>query len=368
MKNKFFTKYFFLVLLAITLSLGFCGFYFEDTFSWHDAVYKTLQLFTLGASPIPEYSTLVNIARFLAPCVLLFGGTQLTLYIFQEGWNSFCLRTYTNHIVIIGYGNVGQKIKQKLKEEGTISDNDSIIIVDPLLMKQKFSLSEIMLKQEADENLLKKLKINKASKIIIATDNDYINLKLRESIKDIVENITIYMRIQSLKNLEISDNNTKIYKIDYPIKIHNIKNHLVVVLGAGTIGRQIIEQSVNNNKVIVIEQSNNVINVLKDEFNDDAVCYKKADVGLVTEKDIDNQILKQYKKYKDIIIYICLGGDWLGLKTVYYWSQWLEKKKVLNIKICLFGNDISQRLLNNCNISKKVELKNIHEDIVWIQN
>lgn len=366
MKTNFLINYLFIILLVITLLLGFYGFYFEDSYKWYDAIYKTLQLFQLGAAS-PEQSVCINVARFLAPIVLIFGGMQLIMYVWQTGWKNLCIWSFTNHIVIIGYGNIVQKVIQKLKDDNRISGNERVIIVDPLLTEEKFSFRKILLKQEADKNLLKcRTKINKASKVIIATDNDYVNLKLREYIKDVAENIPIYIRIESLEDLKIADENTKIYKLDYPIKIDNIENHLIIVLGGGIIGKQIIRETHYKNKVFVVEQSANIINSLKDEWDDKKVCYNRADVKLSVAKDIDN-ILESYKEYKDIMIYICLGGDWLSFKTAYKWSKWLEKIEGKNIKICLFGNSIPPRLFDECNMSREiVKLKNINGEIIWV--
>ena len=344
-----------LILFIFTIILSLYGFIIDDAIGFGDAIYQTIQLFKLGA-PIPEKSIFINIARFLAPLVLILGGVQLLVF----GLKEFCLWTFKEHTIILGYSQVGREIKKKLGNK----KNYKVIIVDPSLEKTKYSFNQISLKEEANEEFLTYMSsvFKRAQNVIIATDNDYINLKLGMIIRNQHQELLMYIRIEQLQNFEFKDEKIKICQSNYSIDLENTKDSLLIILGGGIIGKEILNKNVNKNKVVLLEQSKNIINKLKDEYDEERVCYKRTDVTMVTENDI-KQILSYYPANIPVYIYMCLGGDWLGFKTAYEWSKWKIWENN-NAKIYLCNDNINQKLLDNCNISKKIViLKNIETKI-----
>lgn len=344
-----------LILFIFTIVLSLYGFIIDDAIGFGDAIYQTIQLFKLGA-PTPEKSIFINIARFLAPLVLILGGVQLLVF----GLKEFCLWTFKEHTIILGYSQAGREIKKKLDKK-----NHKVIIVDPSLEKTKYSFNQIFLKEEANEEFLTYMSnvFKRAQNVIIATDNDYINLKLGMIIRNQHQELLMYIRIEQLQNFEFKDEKIKICQSSYSIDLENTKDSLLIILGGGIIGKEILNKNIDKNKVILLEQSENIINKLKDEYDEERVCYKRTDVTMVTENDINTQILSLYHENKPIHIYMCLGGDWLGFKTAYQWSKW-EIWKNKNVKIYLCGDNINPKLLDNCNIHKElVVLKKIKTEV-----
>lgn len=83
MKNANFIKLLVILLLA-TVIFALYGYITYYGYAFDDALYKAMQLFTIGAESVPEKSFTVNIARFLAPIVILGGGMQLIYFISEN--------------------------------------------------------------------------------------------------------------------------------------------------------------------------------------------------------------------------------------------------------------------------------------------
>lgn len=361
MKNVDIIKYV-VILLFITVVVGIYGYISYYGYAFDDAIYKTLQLFTLGASSVCEKSFAVNIARFLAPVAIIGGGIQLIYFVSQNGWKSLCLRMFNNHIIVCGYGNTGKAIVTQLERLG----KKRIIIIDPLIEEPKVSFSKIYLNRDAtDEDVLKmEAKIDKASKIIILTGSDYINT--------LIYNIAgKYNICQSIVRIEYLNNPDKLnLNGERSVDFFNLSqiiveqfdqydNQLIIVLGIGNVGKRIIERYQNNNAILVIEQSNIAIHMAKDIFNSPNVKYERADIRGVVESDII-RVLEKYEYANDstINLFICLGGDWLGFRTAWEWSSW----KKISMNINLIGTNINKALLKNNN-HNNISVYNMEEII-----
>lgn len=346
MKNANFIKLLVILLLA-TVIFALYGYITYYGYAFDDALYKAMQLFTIGAESVPEKSFTVNIARFLAPIVILGGGMQLIYFISQNGWKSQCLWMYKKHTIVCGYGNTGRTIASQLEQMG----RKHIIIIDPLIGESKISSSKILINKDASDEyvLLKEAKINKASEIIITTGTDYINAL----IYNIAQKYSLHSSIIRIEQLDNPDNlnltkdsNTIFFNSSEIVvgEFPQYDNQLIVVLGIGNVGKRIVERYKNNNEILVIEQSGIAIHMAKDILNSSNIKYERADVKGLVESDIIRILQKyNYNDYKMINIFICLGGDWLGFKTAWDWLSWTQI--VLNLN--LVGIGINKGLLRN---------------------
>ena len=172
----------------------------DEGYSFFDALYKTMQLFTLGSSS-PETCLSINIARFLAPIVVICGGIQLIYSLSHEGWKWLCMRFFNNHVVVCGYGFTGKHIVKRI-----IAQKKKVIVIDPAINNPIISLNEIHIKKDASLlSTLLEARIKNASEIIISTGSDYINILVcMQLIKlKLGNNIKKSVRIEQLDNKNI---------------------------------------------------------------------------------------------------------------------------------------------------------------------
>lgn len=362
-----------IILAVITIIAAICGYMGECYgYSFWDSIYKTLQLFTLGNSSIPEESMIINVARFLAPCLTIFGGVQLIYSVSQDGLKRICLTTYKKHVVVCGYGFTGKKIVNKLLE-----NKQRVIVVDPCVDESKFSLTESYIKGDAtDMNVLLEARVNKASKIIIATGEDYINTLIYNKVQKIASSRQQkkYLRIEKLEDKESlgngADSITNFSElITKDLKVRDNSN--IVVLGLGSIGGRIVERYCSDHNIMVFEQSETMIKVTEERISAPNVCFIKADVKGLLLKDLMD-CLNRYDfdtASHPLDVFVCLGGDWLGFTIAWNWSSWklMNGEKKISMKINLIGNNIDKELFSNVkNLghSNEVVIYNIVDDIL----
>lgn len=350
-----------LILLSVIVVLAVYGYISCYGYTFDDAIYKTLQLFTIGSGTVPEKSFAVNLARFLAPIIVVFGGVQLVYSISQNGWKQFCLWTFKKHAIICGYGITGTAFYEKLKGK-------QIIVIDPMIKKSKVSISEIFLNKDASDRsvLLNEAKIDKASEIIIATGSDYINILIYDIAKDFHNISSIKVRLEQLVSPDIPNysdkNRINFFNLSETVvsRFMEYENQLIIVLGIGSVGKRIVNRYKNTNKILVIEQSVTAIHMAQDFYNSSNIRYERGDVKGLVENDMIN-ILEKYslRGYHKAILFICLGGDWLGFSTAWKWLSWT--KIVLDINVV--GININKELLSDRG-ENHIYVENIRETIL----
>jgi len=114
-------------------------------------------------------------------------------------------------------------------------------------------------------------RVNKASKIIIATGEDYINSLIYNKVQKIASSrhLKKYLRIEKLEDKENlgngADSITNFSElITKDLKVRDNSN--VVVLGLGSIGGRIVEQYCQNHNIMVFEQSETMIKVTEERI------------------------------------------------------------------------------------------------------
>lgn len=242
MKNVNFVRLVFIVLSA-TVVFAVYGYVSYYGYAFDDAIYKTLQLFTIGAESVPEQSLAINIARFLAPIVVVCGGIQFVYFISQNGWKQLCLWGFKKHIIICGYGTTGKLFFEKSKGK-------QFIVIDPLIENPKVSFSKIFLNKDASDRnvLVKDAKINKASEIIIATGSDYINMLIYDIAQEYDNIGALRVRLEQLDNSdsqnEMENNRTRFFNLSEIVvrKFKQYDNQLIVVTGIGNVGKRVVDR------------------------------------------------------------------------------------------------------------------------------
>ncbi len=345
-----------LVLVTVTCAVwGYCCFY-GDRFL--DALYKALQLFNLGGNTSEsETHVIINIARFIAPCVTILGGVQLVYSFSRNGWRQLCLSRYYDHIIVCGYGFTGKRIVDSIT-----SHNKKVIVIDPNIEEPVVSFNELHISKDAtDMETLTEARIKRASEIIIATGDDYINAKIyRQALKLKPDRgFKKAIRIEKLEGSEFLKSSTdeefegfnfsSLITGSFPL----LGNRNIIILGLGSIGKRLVDKYHQNNRILVFEQSSNAVNMARDKHSDGPdLHYEVTDVNGLTQENLENTISKSgFKHTADSIeVFICLGGDWMGFSIAWRWMKWTNIKMRLN----LIGTDIEKELFESINTQKDV--------------
>lgn len=402
------------IIGCVIIALAFFGYWYIGDETWDDAIYRTLQLFIIGAQVEPHVNLPVNIARFIAPLVTIVGGSAIIIYLSQKGWEKICRFFYRNHTIVCGYGETGKAIVSQLEKAG----KKHIIIIDSTTIDHNdYSLPKIFLKANGNDFDIweKETRYRKASDIIIATGSDYYNLLIRDKVINMGFTGNVYYRIEQLNDnpntdthedeiVECSERRCKFLDkvktiFGYPLSYFKRKcgktenngntgrtvrrfsaadlfvhsnelgdyhNKKIVVLGLGCVGKRIVDKYYEDNEILVIEQSDYPINISKDRYDEKTaihnknIHYKKENIQGLVKSNLE-EICKE--NFSDVsnnhyIVFICLGGDWSGFKTAFDWQTWNGEGMELDIH--LVGMDINPGLFRR---GHPITVHNLNESL-----
>lgn len=358
-----------IVLALVTIACavwGYCFFYGDPLL---DALYKALQLFNLGGSTLEsETHVIINVARFIAPCIAILGGVQLIYSFSRNGWRQLCLSRYSDHIIVCGYGFTGKRIVDSIT-----SHNKKVIVIDPNIEEPIVSFSELHISKDATKiETLTEARIRQASEIIIATGDDYINATIyRQALKlKSDRGLKKTIRIEKLEDWELlkssMDEEFEGFNFSRLISdsFRQLENRNIIILGLGSIGKRLVDKYHHDNRTLVFEQSPNAVNIAKDKYHEGSnLHYETTDVNGLTQEDLETIISKYgFKQNADPVeVFICLGGDWMGFSIAWRWMKWTKVKMRLN----LIGLDIKKELFENLNAEKginEITIYNIVDD------
>lgn len=192
-------------LLSSLLILGILGFKLLSNYSWIDSIYMTvITITTVGfgeVQPLDDMSKMFTVCLILASIVIVgYALTVITEYILSK--NDFeelkqrkmqkKIDSFTNHIVICGYGRNGKQAAKKLMAYGkpfVIIEQDKDVI-------DKFQTQEIpfVLGNANEDETLLQAGVDKAHTIICALPNDADNLFVVLSARQLNKNVRIISR------------------------------------------------------------------------------------------------------------------------------------------------------------------------------
>lgn len=261
-----------------------------------------------------------------------------------------------------------------------------MVVIDPEL-KEYNSLNKVLISEDAtDIKTLIEAQVKRASQIIIATGDDYINLLIYKHVSNLnLPNLEIKVRIEKIENQDslkdLIDSKSKSTYAAFNFSelavdsLKPIDTSNIIILGSGSIGNRLVKKYCGTKKILVLEQSDTVIEISKDKLDDKKteVDFKKVDVKHLIEADLINILLdfkfieksKLADESKLIEVYICLGGDWLGFYIARKWAKWTKVKMNIN----LIGSSIAKDLFNtlsNTNEYNKIDVYNIVDDTLNI--
>lgn len=179
----------YIVFAGLAIALGFIGFiqYNPHESSFWNVLYNVVRLFGMEhdfgvADSLP---TALNIARFLAPAVLIIAVINIVWIFIRKKWRLFRLRCKKNHVVIFGLDEKAVIRAKMLKDVIIVIDKNDNAHVDDLTQIKHV---ELIIKDPADSDVLGNIGLLKAKDIYIQTGDDYLNLSLLKRIKELFSN------------------------------------------------------------------------------------------------------------------------------------------------------------------------------------
>ena len=319
----------FLAVTFATLILGIYGYMQDFGYSIDDAVYKTITLFTLNDSDLPQNSIYINISRFLAPIALALGGVQAVYYLSKNSVERFFRIFLHRHIIICGFGVTGETIYKELLRKRR---SHCFVLIDydrqPIISDYR----TLFIKGDAaSEEILKRARIVKAKEIYIVTGDDIQNLIIFEKIRRLKlageARIIIRMEreewkeyLQANPNKDGSSNTEQRMILDMKrivlskIMIPNTGQRLAI-LGCGSVGQLLILRYEQTHRITVFEQSSRIRQIFRSRYPQAIFQSYTCDVNLIERNEI-----KEEDRNPDII-FICLGGDRAGLAASLHWRK-----------------------------------------------
>ncbi|MBT9392483.1 NAD-binding protein [Hymenobacter sp. NST-14] len=204
-----------LVLTASSFAVGIAGFMWIERFSFVDALYMTMiTVSTVGFGELHPLSPLgrlfVSFYIFFNLLMLAYLLSVLTTYIFDGGLrNMFAMlrndqeiRSYSDHVIVCGFGRNGRKAFQELRASGA-----KVVVVEQ---------NETLLKEELDttpegiaavygdatlDDSLRAAGVERARALITTLPKDADNVFVALTARELSPNITIVARA-SLKSSE----------------------------------------------------------------------------------------------------------------------------------------------------------------------
>ncbi|MCU7811089.1 MAG: NAD-binding protein, partial [Candidatus Thiodiazotropha sp. (ex Notomyrtea botanica)] len=219
-------------LLALTaFTLGLLGFfqYFSaksEVRTSQDILYLTLQLFTLDSGavtgPVPWS---LEIARLLAPALLVYTAAKALLEIFHEQVQVFRARFAKNHVIICGLGRKGYLLARSFREAGF-----QVVAIE--LDKEKVKAVQahrngiiVLNGNVSDKERLRRVRVDRAAYLFSVCGDDGVNAEVavhsRKLIKDLEgKGLTCFIHIDNnglsglLREREISTQHPDAFRLE----------------------------------------------------------------------------------------------------------------------------------------------------------
>ena len=201
-------------IVVITVLLGAISFNQladqQDQVSFSEAIYLMYCLiFMEHLYDFPDH-WLLQLFYFVLPLlglvVILDGFTRFGFHVLrkdsQEEWTYAMAKTFDDHVIVCGLGRVGLRTIQQLL---TLGEEIIVLELDPQNPNIPFAKKNsipVLIGSGREEGILDKLGTARAKSIILATDNDLINLEIAIDAREIKPDIRVVIRLfdQELAN------------------------------------------------------------------------------------------------------------------------------------------------------------------------
>jgi len=143
-----------------------------------DAVYLTIQLFTLQVSGVPDangFPVTLQLARFVAPAVAGYAAFRALLAIFRESSQRLSVRYARDHVVVCGLGDTGLRMVRSLRSAGRpvvaierSSEADGRVAAED-------AGARVVIGDARDPHLLSRVGLDRATHVLALCGDDAVN-------------------------------------------------------------------------------------------------------------------------------------------------------------------------------------------------
>ncbi len=146
--------------------------------------------------------------------ILEFGMIVFTYRYRIEAWNNWLAQDMERHTILVGLGNVGNRVLNELKEDGiettviTLEDGKSTELINELLEHPSIAL---IFGDATQRQILEKANIKRARALIAVTNDDLVNFKIATIAKEM--NPTLRTVIRAF-DVAFSKKVTELFDID----------------------------------------------------------------------------------------------------------------------------------------------------------
>lgn len=173
--------------------------------SWTTAIFQSYGLLlSEHLDPRPGVHPVLQVIQYLWPIlgVLLLaeGLVKLGISVFRkeenrEAWVEILARASRGHVILCGVGNVGFRTLEELVALG-----EMVIAVDrdancPFLDRARALGVAVYVGDARDEHVLRKLNVQQAAAVIIATNDDLANLEIAMDVREVRDDVHVVMRL-----------------------------------------------------------------------------------------------------------------------------------------------------------------------------
>ncbi len=146
--------------------------------------------------------------------ILEFGMIVFTYRYRIEAWNNWLAQDMEKHTILVGLGNVGNRVLNELKEDGitttviTLEDGKSPELINELLEHPTIAL---VFGDATQRLILEKANVQKARALIAVTNDDLVNFKIATIAKELNPNLRTVIRAF---DVSFSKKVTELFDID----------------------------------------------------------------------------------------------------------------------------------------------------------
>ncbi len=173
-----------IALALLTLSFGVIGFaeYFssrQQSCSFLDCLYLTLQLFTLESGSLPGNKTwMLEVARFTAPLLAVYTALKALGLLFSRQIMLVRLAFTKDHTILCGLGRKGYRLAREYWSRG-----ERVVVLEqdvhtPFVLPARAAGIPVVLGNAAEAKLLKQARLSRAARLICVCGEDGVNAEI----------------------------------------------------------------------------------------------------------------------------------------------------------------------------------------------
>ena len=175
------------VLAPLTLALGYIGYRAVPgaRMSHSDALFGSLQLFAMeGGSPPQGVPLTLNIARFLAPLVVVFATVVALMTILRDQAQRLLVAAFArDHFVIIGLGRSNALLAESLRQSGHTTVVVEADDANPRITAARANGTRVVIGDATQPVMMKRTRTFRARHAVIATGDDSRNLEIADNVR-----------------------------------------------------------------------------------------------------------------------------------------------------------------------------------------